>query len=137
MLKNRNHFSQDGILFKQERIFGILILFVLLGIGLLVDIELVGLKLGLICFAIFVFLLTVFRVNYLKIPLKYWIKFGELISKIISPIILLFMYLIVFVPTGLLLRIFGKDVLQLKSDKESESYWVKRTQPVGKMKNQF
>ena len=71
-------------------------------------------------------------------PLKrLWIKFGELLGKIISPIVLAIVFFIIITPIGLLMKIFGKDLLNLKYKKEYNSYWIKRTKDLGSMKNQF
>ena len=48
-------------------------------------------------------------------PLNYlWIKFGFLLGKFISPIVLAIIFFLVVTPISLLLKIFGKDVLLLK-----------------------
>ena len=71
-------------------------------------------------------------------PLKrLWIKFGELLGKIISPIVLAIVFFIIITPIGLLMKIFGKDLLNLKYKKEYNSYWIKRTKDLGSMKNQL
>ena len=42
----------------------------------------------------------------------------------------------VVTPTGLLMKIFKKDVLKLKTN-NSETYWIKRSSEKSSMKNQF
>ena len=66
-----------------------------------------------------------------------WHKFGILLGNIVSPIVMGILFFAVVTPTGLILRIFGKDLLGKKFDKEKKSYWVKRETPVGSMKRQF
>ena len=57
-------------------------------------------------------------------PIKLaWIKFGEIISKILSSLILISIYILMIIPTGLLLKLFRMDVLNLKVDKKNKSYW--------------
>ena len=68
---------------------------------------------------------------------KLWFKFGILLGKIISPIIMGIIYFLVVTPIGLLMRLFGKDVLNLKLNKNESSYWVEKVGPKSKMKNQF
>ena len=65
-----------------------------------------------------------------------WIKFGEILGKMIAPLVLSIVYFIVITPIGLLLRIFGKDLLGIKFLKK-KSYWIKRDKDLGSMKNQF
>ena len=54
----------------------------------------------------------------------------------IAPLVLSIVYFIVITPIGLLLRIFGKDLLGIKF-LEKKSYWIKRDKDLGSMKNQF
>ena len=65
-----------------------------------------------------------------------WFKFGILLGKIVSPIVMGVIYFLVVTPTGLLMRLFGKDILNLKFNNE-KSYWIEKTGPKSKMKNQF
>ena len=68
---------------------------------------------------------------------KAWIKFGELLGVIISPIILGFIYFFVIFPTNIILKLFGKDLLLLKINKNSKSFWLKRKNKFNTMNNQF
>ena len=65
-----------------------------------------------------------------------WIKFGELLGKIIAPIIMAIIYFIIVTPIGLFMRLIGKDLLNTKFTKDS-SYWIKREKNIGSMKKQF
>ena len=59
-------------------------------------------------------------------PLKdYWIKLGEILGKVIAPLVMSLVFFIILTPIGLILRIFGKDLLKLKKNKKS-SYWLSR-----------
>jgi hypothetical protein len=73
----------------------------------------------------------------LSIPNKLWFRFGLLIGSIISPIVLTVIYFLTVMPTGLIMRVLGKDLLKQKLDKDAKSYWIERKEPVGSMKNQF
>ena len=80
-----------------------------------------------------------FRHNKLKIltPIKKsWIKLGEILGKIIAPIVMGFIYFIIITPIGLFMRLVGKDLLSLKFNK-NQSYWIKRSKNVNTMKRQF
>ena len=73
----------------------------------------------------------------LLIPLNNsWIKLGEILGKIIAPIIMALIYFTVLTPISLIIRIFGKDLLQKKFSKKN-SYWIKREKNIGSMKRQF
>jgi large-conductance mechanosensitive channel len=55
-----------------------------------------------------------------------WIKFGELLGVIISPVIMGLVYFLVVLPIGILMRVLGKDLLRLKFNKNIETYWNKK-----------
>ena len=67
---------------------------------------------------------------------KVWFKFGIFLGKIISPIVMGIIFFLVVTPTGLIMRILGKDLLNLKYNK-NKSYWIEKTGPKSKMNNQF
>ena len=67
---------------------------------------------------------------------KLWFKFGIFLSKIISPLIMGIIFFLVVTPIGLIMRIFGKDLLNLKFNK-NQSYWIEKNGPESRMKNQF
>ena len=70
-------------------------------------------------------------------PLNYlWFKFGLLLGKIISPIVMGIIYFLVVTPTGLIMRIFQKNLLNLKN-KNSNTYWIEKDNKNSNMKNQF
>ena len=66
-----------------------------------------------------------------------WFKFGMILGAIISPIVMGIVFFLVVTPTGLILRIMGKDLLNKNYDKEKETYWIKRNASIGTMKRQF
>ena len=67
---------------------------------------------------------------------KLWIKFGEFLGKIISPIVMGIVYFFVVTPIGIFMRLNKKDLLKLKFS-ENSSYWIKREKNIGPMKKQF
>ena len=86
----------------------------------------------------FVFILLALAVpSALVIPNRIWYKFGLLLGSVIAPIVMMLVYFSTVLPTGLIMRLLGKDLLKKKLDKNAKSYWVKRTEPMGSMKNQF
>lgn len=60
---------------------------------------------------------------------RYWMKFGLLLSRIVSPIALGLLYYLAFTPIGLLMRMTGKDPLRLKKDPGATTYWQSREPP--------
>ena len=67
---------------------------------------------------------------------KIWFKFGLLLGKIVSPLIMGIIFFLVVTPIGFIMRLLGKDVLNLKYNK-NKSYWIEKNGPKSKMKNQF
>ena len=65
-----------------------------------------------------------------------WFKFGILLGRIISPLIMGIIFFLVVTPIGLFMRLLGKDLLNLKTNKNN-SYWIEKIGPKSKMKNQF
>jgi hypothetical protein len=60
---------------------------------------------------------------------RLWTRFGILLHSVVSPVALAIVFFGVVTPTGLLMRLFGKDLLGLRFDRNAASYWVKRTPP--------
>ena len=85
----------------------------------------------------FIFLTLGLLNSSLLTPLnKIWFKFGLFLGKIVSPIVMGVVFFFVVTPIGLLMRIFKKDLLNLKYNNRN-SYWIKKTDLKSKMKNQF
>ena len=67
---------------------------------------------------------------------KIWFKFGILLGHVISPIVMGLIFFLVVTPTSLLMKLFRKDILGIKKNR-SKSYWIEKSGPKSKMKNQF
>tara|TARA_B110000263_G_C15102049_1_gene415793 strand:- start:60 stop:449 length:390 start_codon:yes stop_codon:yes gene_type:complete len=67
---------------------------------------------------------------------KSWFKFGILLGKIVSPIVMGVVFFLVVTPISLIMKLFGKDILNIKKNKK-QTYWIEKTGPKSKMKNQF
>ena len=65
-----------------------------------------------------------------------WFKFGILIGGIISPIVMAIVFFIVITPISVIMKLLGKDLLNLKKNKKN-SYWIYKNDVKSKMKNQF
>ena len=63
-------------------------------------------------------------------------KFGLFLGNVISPIVMAIIFFGVVTPTGIVLRLFKKDVLKLKKN-NSNSYWIEKDNSKNDMKNQF
>ena len=60
---------------------------------------------------------------------RVWTRFGMLLHRIVSPVVLGVMFFVVVTPTGLLMRALGKDPLRLRLDRNAGSYWIDRQPP--------
>ena len=67
---------------------------------------------------------------------KLWHRFGILLGNIVSPIVMGIVFFMIVTPTSIILKIFSKDVLNLKKN-NSKSYWIDVQNKNSKMKNQF
>ena len=67
---------------------------------------------------------------------KIWFRFGIYLGNFISPIVMGIIFFIIITPISLLLKILGKDVLNLKKNKK-KTYWIDRDSTKSEMKNQF
>lgn len=95
----------------------------------------------IICYLFVMLSLLLVCISFLKseillIPNKYWIKFGHLLGLVVSPIVMAIIYLAVVLPTNLILKVIGKDILNLKIDKKTNTYWIKKN-TANTMDNQF
>ena len=67
---------------------------------------------------------------------KIWFKIGILLGNVISPIIMSIIFFLVVTPTSFIMKILGKDLLNLKKNTKN-SYWIKKQNQNSRMKNQF
>ena len=67
---------------------------------------------------------------------KLWFKFGLILGRFISPLIMGMIFFIIVTPIGIIMRLLRKDLLLLKYN-HKKTYWIEKTGPKSKMKNQF
>ena len=120
---------------KNNIIFGLIffVLFLIIGLYPLKSDGIV--RIWSIILSLVFLIITIIRPNLFIFLNKLWIQFGLLIGKIISPIIMGFVFFLVVTPVGLLVRILKKDVMGLK--RGESSYWINRNDKVQSMKKQF
>ena len=88
-------------------------------------------------FVSFIFLLLGLMNSKILSPLNLlWFKFGLLLGKIVSPFVMGIIFFVVVTPISILLKIFGKDVLNLKFN-NNKTYWIVKDGPKSNMKKQF
>ena len=121
---------------SSNRSFGILFfrVFFLIGAWQLFNNE--TLRYWSLVISILFLVLGIFDSKLLRPLNKYWVKLGEILGRIIAPIIMGVIYFTVLSPISLIVRIFGKDLLKIRFSKDN-SYWIKRDKNIGSMKKQF
>ena len=122
---------------SSNRSFGILFFLVFLGFGLWPLTKEMSPNIYLVLISIIFLILGLLNSKMLSPLNNIWIKFGEILGKIIAPLIMALVYFLILTPISLLVRVFGKDLLGLKYVKQQNSYWIKRTKNVGTMDKQF
>ena len=126
----------DDVKIGSNRSFGIVFFIVFLLIALYPLIYSEEIRVWSAIISLIFLILGLFNSKILTSLNKLWFKFGIFLGKIISPIIMGIIFFLVVTPIGLIMRLFGKDVLNLKYNK-SQSYWIEKNSPKSKMKNQF
>ena len=126
----------DEVKLSSNRSFGVVFFIVFLLIGLYPFLKGNDLRIWSLIIS-FIFLALGLINSRILTPLnRLWFKFGLLLGKFISPIIMGIIFFIVVTPIGIIMRLFKKDLLNLKFNKK-ETYWIDKSGPKSKMKNQF
>ena len=126
----------DDIKISSNRNFGIVFFIVFLLIALYPLIYSEEIRIWSILISLIFLILGLINSKILSPLNKLWFKFGILLGKIVSPIIMGIIFFLVVTPIGFIMRILGKDVLSLKFN-TNKTYWIEKTDPKSKMKNQF
>ena len=126
----------DEIKISSNRSFGIVffIVFLLISVYPIVNNE--AIRIWSLVISLIFLVLGIINSSLLSPLNKLWFKFGLILGKTISPIIMGIIFFLVVTPIGFIMRLIGKDVLNLKYSNH-KSYWIKKTGPKSKMKNQF
>ena len=121
---------------SSERNFGLFFSAIFFLIGLWPLLSASPLRLWSISLAVVLLALALVRPRLLK-PLNYsWLKLGEILGKIIAPIIMCLIFFIILSPISFFVRVLGKDLLRLKFSKNN-TYWIKREKNITTMNKQF
>ena len=128
--------QNNKIKLGSNRSFGIVFFIVFLIVALYPLLNDNPLRLWSLIIALIFLVLGLIKSNILT-PLNIlWMKFGMFLGVFISPIIMGIIFFLVVTPIGLIMRLFGKDLLNLKKNK-TQSYWLAREKIKSSMKNQF
>ena len=126
----------DNIKIGSNRSFGIVFFILFLLVALYPTINSEGIRMWSIIVSLIFLILGLLDSKILTPLNKVWFKFGILLGRVISPLIMGVIFFFVVTPIGLIMRILGKDVLNLKYN-SNKTYWIEKTGPKSKMRNQF
>lgn len=120
---------------KNNITFGILffVFFFIIGLYPLISNE--PIRIWSIIVSLVFLTVTIIKPNLFTFLNKLWIKFGILLGKIISPIVMGLVFFFVVTPIGIFVKILKKDVMGLK--RGQSSYWITREDKIQSMKKQF
>ena len=128
--------DSNDIKIGSNRSFGIVffIVFLLIAIYPLLSGE--SVRLWSLAIATIFFILGIINSSLLSPLNKIWFKFGLLLGRLISPLVMSLIFFLVVTPIALLMKLLKKDLLNLKFNKD-KTYWIVKSGPKSKMKNQF
>ena len=119
-----------------NRSFGIVFFIVFFLIGLYTYLNGRNISFIFIIFSLIFLILGLLNSKILNPLNKLWFKFGLFLGKIISPVVMSAIFFLVVTPTGLIMKLIKKDILNLKFNK-NKTYWIEKKGPKSEMKNQF
>ena len=128
--------NHDDIKIGTNRSFGIVFFLVFIIISLYPLLHGENIRVWSLIISIIFLILGLLNSKLLNPLNKIWFKFGLLLGKIISPIVMGIIFFLVVTPIALFMRLLKKDLLNLKFNKKN-TYWIEKSGPKSKMKNQF
>jgi len=61
---------------------------------------------------------------------RLWAKFGQVMHKVVNPILMGIIFFFSVLPTAIILKLLGKDPMRRKLDSNAKSYWIAREEPI-------
>ena len=116
--------------------FGIVFFVVFLLIGLWPILNENEIRIWPVIISFIFLILGLFNSKVLTPLNKLWFRFGILLGNFIAPIVMGIVFFLVVSPTGLLMKLLKKDLINLKKNNE-KTYWVEKKEITSSMKNQF
>ena len=121
---------------SSSKSFGYLFFVIFLALASWTYIKNQNLNYWLIGTSIVFLVLTLIKSKLLDVLNDLWIKFGELLGKIVAPIVMSIVFFLIVTPIGLILKIVKKDLLKLKFNND-KSYWIEKSNTIESMDKQF
>ena len=128
--------NQNDIKIGSNKSFGIVFFIVFLIISFYPLINQENIRVWSLIISLIFLILGLLNSKILNPFNKLWFKFGMILGRIISPIIMSIIFFLVVTPIALIMKLLKKDLLNLKFNK-TNTYWIEKSGPKSKMKNQF
>ncbi len=123
---------------SSEKSFGIVFSILFLAIGLYPLLNNNPVSITLLVMSAMTLFLGLCYPSTLVLPNKIWMKFGVLLSHIMTPVIMAIMYFVIIVPLGIVMKLLFNCFKENSYDKSAKTYWKKREpNEEQSMKNQF
>ena len=119
-----------------NRSFGVVFFVVFLLIGLWPILKGNELRIWSIVISLIFLILGILNSKIVTPFNKVWFRFGIFLGNFISPIIMGIVFFLVLTPTGLIMKLFRKDLINLRKN-NSDTYWIEKKDIKSSMKNQF
>ena len=119
-----------------NRSFGVVFFVVFLLIGLWPILKGNEIRIWSIVISLIFFILGILNSKILTPFNKVWFRFGIFLGNFISPIIMGIVFFLVVTPTGLIMKLLRKDLINLRKN-NSSTYWIEKKDIKSSMKNQF
>jgi len=119
-----------------NRSFGIVFFIVFLTIGLWPILNENEIRIWSVIISLIFLILGLVNSKILTPLNKVWFRFGILLGNFISPIVMGAVFFLAVTPTGILMKLFGKDLINLKKNNK-KTYWIEKKEIKSSMKNQF
>ena len=126
----------DDVKISSNKSFGIVFFVVFLITGLFPLINDQEIKVWSLLASLIFLILGLINSKILTPLNKIWFKFGILLGKIVSPIVMGLIFFLVVTPIAIFMKILKKDLLNLRYNND-KSYWIEKNEQKSKMKNQF
>ena len=90
-----------------------------------------GKPVNILTFAVSAILFTLAKIYPISLSMfsVLWLKFGEILHKLTSPLILGIIFFFIITPIAIILKIMRKDILNLNYNNSIKSYWINRKPP--------
>tara|TARA_Y100000590_G_scaffold196591_1_gene223192 strand:+ start:312 stop:707 length:396 start_codon:yes stop_codon:yes gene_type:complete len=129
--------KNSKIKINSNRSFGIVFFFVFLIISLWPLLYENTLRVWSIIVAMIFLILGLINSNFLTPLNKLWFKFGKILGSVVAPVVMVVIFFLVITPTGFIMKLLGKDLLNKKYNNKIKSYWINREKSKSTMKQQF